>query len=227
VSRQRDLSLVENAPLKILKHFRPEGESVLSPGDLLYLPPEYAHEGVALEACQTYSIGFRAPSQRELQSQFLIFLEDRLAGDARYRDPDLSATLQPARIDARLSRRIEHLLDNLRWTKGDVDEFIGCYLTEPKPQIVFSPPRAALSPAAFMRAARHAGVKLALPTLMLYDRRRVFINGEASAASGVAAAPLRALADARRLPGRCINPGSPATEALYRWYRAGYICLSA
>ncbi|MGT2491148.1 JmjC domain-containing protein [Cupriavidus basilensis] len=36
-------------------------EWVLEPGDMLYLPPQYAHDGVAEGECMTYSIGFRAP----------------------------------------------------------------------------------------------------------------------------------------------------------------------
>jgi 50S ribosomal protein L16 3-hydroxylase len=64
VGHQHDLTLVEDAPLKILKRFAPDGQCLLSAGDLLYLPPEFAHDGVAVDACYTYSIGFRAPSHR-------------------------------------------------------------------------------------------------------------------------------------------------------------------
>lgn len=43
ISAQQDHDLIEGIPLKILRDFRPEQEWVLAPGDMLYLPPNYAH----------------------------------------------------------------------------------------------------------------------------------------------------------------------------------------
>ncbi|HAT32195.1 MAG TPA: cupin, partial [Janthinobacterium sp.] len=65
IGPQKDLSLVDGLPLKILSKFKPTEEFVLEPGDMLYLPPHYAHDGVAVGDCQTYSIGFRSPSYQE------------------------------------------------------------------------------------------------------------------------------------------------------------------
>src|SRR4051812_23589815 len=56
IGAQKDLSLAEGMPLKILRDFRPEQEFVLEPGDMLYLPPHYAHDGAALGECMTCSI---------------------------------------------------------------------------------------------------------------------------------------------------------------------------
>ena len=67
------------------------------PGDLLYLPPGCEHDGVALEPCFTYSIGFRAPRGAELGAAFLDWLHERGLPDARYRDPGLA----PARAAGR------------------------------------------------------------------------------------------------------------------------------
>ena len=65
IGRVQDPALDEDAPLKILKRFVAEEEHVLEPGDMLYMPPEWAHDGVAYGgACMTYSIGFRAPRRR-------------------------------------------------------------------------------------------------------------------------------------------------------------------
>lgn len=54
ISAQEDLTLIPDLPLKILANFRPEEEFVLEPGDMLYLPPHYAHDGVAEGDCMTY-----------------------------------------------------------------------------------------------------------------------------------------------------------------------------
>ena len=226
VGRQRDLDLVENAPLKILKRFSPAGQCLLSAGDMLYLPPAYAHDGVAVDACYTYSIGFRAPSHRELISQFLIFLEDRLTDGGRYGDPDLSAQTHPALLGTDMIGKVERVLGEICWTRRDVAEFMGIYLTEPKPHVLFAPPSKPLSEIAFARAARHGGVELVPASLMLYGSAMLFINGEPHRMHKGAATPLRQLADARRLPGRRIPLPGLVTDVLYRWYRAGYIYLS-
>jgi 50S ribosomal protein L16 3-hydroxylase len=226
VGRQRDLTLLDNAPLKILKRFSPDGQCVLRAGDMLYLPPAFAHDGVALDACYTYSIGFRAPSHRELMSQFLIYLEENLADGGRYADPDLAAQSRPAQLGAGMLAQVEGIVGEINWARRDVAEFLGSYLTEPKPHVVFAPPRKPLAEAAFARAARRGGVELALASQMLYGGALLFINGEPHKMDKAAAMPLRHLANARRLPGRRIPVQGPATELLYRWYRAGYIYLS-
>jgi 50S ribosomal protein L16 3-hydroxylase len=226
VGRPRDPALVENAPLKILRRFLPDGQCLLSAGDMLYLPPEFAHDGVAVDACYTYSIGFRAPSQRELMSQFLIFLEERLDAGGRYSDPDLSAQTHPAQLGAGMIEKVERILGEISWTRHDVAEFLGSYLTEPKPHVLFAPPRKPLSQIAFSTAARRSGVELALASLMLYGRAKLFINGEQCKMDKATAATLRRFADARGLPGRQIPLRGLVTDMLYRWYRAGYIYLS-
>jgi 50S ribosomal protein L16 3-hydroxylase len=226
VSRPHDLELVENAPLNILKRFTPDGQCQLTAGDMLYLPPEYAHEGVAVDAGYTYSIGFRAPSHRELISEFLIFLEQKVEDGDRYRDPDLSAQRQPAQIASSMIGKVERILGRISWTRGEVAEFLGSFLTEPKPRVLFYPPRKPLSEKAFSRASRRDGVELALASLMLYAKENMFINGEPYKMDGVLAPPMRRLANARRLPGHRISRQGPVADMLYRWYRAGYICLS-
>lgn len=227
VGNQRNLALLENAPLKILKRFVPDGQCLLSAGDMLYLPPAFAHDGVAVGRCYTYSIGFRAPSHRELISQFLIFLEERLAGDGRYADPDLSAQKRPAQISAPMIAKIERVLGTIRWTRRDIAEFLGTYLTEPKAHVLFVPPRAPLSDAGFTQTARRTGVELALASSMLYGSSMLFMNGETYKTDKAVQSALKKLADARRLPGRQIPRRGPIADLLYHWYRAGYINLSA
>lgn len=226
VGRQDDLTLVDGAPLKILRRFLPQGECVLGAGDMLYLPPGFAHDGVAVDACYTYSIGFRAPSGQELLSQFLIFLEERLKPPGRYRDPDLGTQAHPGRIGSAMIAQVQRALRRIRWNRGDVAEFLGTYLTEPKPDVLFSPPRNPLALKAFLRSARNRGVELALPAQMLYSSSSLFINGESLAIDAGEARPLRALADDRRLGGREVPQAGSAAEVLYRWYRSGYILLS-
>lgn len=223
VSRQRDLALREDSPLKILKHFRHQGEAELGPGDMLYLPPHFAHDGTAVGDCYTYSIGFRAPSHQELASEFLMFLEERLRLSGRYADPDLALQGHPAEIGAAMIRKIGGALRGIRWSSRDTVDFLGAYLTEPKQQVRFTPPRA-LPIRAFVQAARRKGVCLAPGSQMLYSGARLFINGESA---DITQGALRKLADDRRLPGRRFPRDGGAVELLYQWYRAGYISVCA
>jgi 50S ribosomal protein L16 3-hydroxylase len=97
-SRPNDRELDPSMPVKILRRFRPDEEYTLDPGDMLYLPPDHAHDGVALDACTTYSIGFRAPSAQELGTAFLDWLRDSIALEGRYADPAPALGTEPARI---------------------------------------------------------------------------------------------------------------------------------
>ena len=85
IGKQKDLTLQKDVPLKILANFAPEQEFVLEAGDMLYLPPMYAHEGVAVGECMTYSIGFRAPAELELARELL----QRFADDTLEDEEDL------------------------------------------------------------------------------------------------------------------------------------------
>jgi 50S ribosomal protein L16 3-hydroxylase len=224
VSAQRDLALIPDAPLKILKRFVPEQEWVLEPGDMLYLPPSYAHDGVAVDECTTYSIGFRAPTAQELGEAFLDHLRDTMELPGRYADPDLELQKDPAAIGARMTAQIASMLAGIRWTRRDVARFLGGHLTEPKPHVFFTAPRLALSRSRFVAHAARHGVALALRSRMLFDRSRVYLNGETCAPVGAAAVVLRKLANTGSLPAGT-DMGAEVADLLYAWYRAGYLEL--
>ncbi|MBI2311085.1 MAG: cupin domain-containing protein [Betaproteobacteria bacterium] len=223
ISGQRDRALVKDAPLRILRRFRPEQEWVLDPGDMLYLPPRYAHDGIAATDCMTYSVGFRAPSHQELATRFLAHLDDRIRIEGMYADPGLRAARRPARIPPDMLRSVSKVLKRIRWRDSDIVEFLGCFLTEPKPHVYFRRPARPASPRAFLDRVRRHGARLDLKTLMLFTPSALFINGEKAAAGHAARGTLSRLADAR-----CLPPGSALAtdeaDLLYRWYRDGYIC---
>jgi 50S ribosomal protein L16 3-hydroxylase len=224
LSAQSDLDLDPQAPLKILRRFRAEQQIDLGPGDLLYLPPRRAHDGVAIDECITYSVGFRAPHAQELAERFLDFLRDRTALDGLYEDAGIAPTREPARIPSRLVASSTRTLARLRWSAQDVAEFLGASLTEPKPHVTFSRPRPPLAPAEFERHARTRGLELAPATRMLYRDRSLFINGEVAACARPALLTLRKLANERALTPPFVMPAE-ARQAFYDWYAAGYIRL--
>ena len=220
ISGQRDLTLVPDAPLKILHRFRASREWTLQAGDLLYLPPRHAHDGVALDECITYSIGFRAPSAQDLCSRFLDFLQDRLDVPGIYTDPQLRPTRHPAQIDRQLSSGMLRLLDGARWNRDDLQRFIGEDLSTPKSHVVYAPPRRALSLAAFRKTIAKEGLKLAPQSILLYDDAAFYINGERWTVAARARPRLRQFADRRMLLPATVPAAAMAT--LYAWYRSGY-----
>ena len=217
-------ALKPGLPLKILRRFVPAHDEVLVPGDMLYLPPQYAHDGVAIDACTTYSIGFRAPGATELAAAFLDFLRDELDLPGRYADPDLAPVRAPAEIGPAMRRRCAQLLEGIAWDRTTVARFLGCWLSEPKPHVFFVAPQPALSPAAFRaRMAKH-GVRLDTRTQLLYDPVHLFINGAALSWPAGGGATLRQLANTRSLAARLAASMPPETaRILYNWYRDGYL----
>lgn len=206
IGRQPDLSLQPGLPLKILRRFTADDDWVLDPGDMLYLPPSVAHDGVAVTECTTYSIGFRAPAAQELVERFLQYLPDVLPTNvSRYSDPDLRATATPGRIDARLQRRMATMLDGIRWDRALVARFLGCTLSEPAADVYFDAPDTPAPLAQFAKDVARSGCALDRRSRMLYDKSAVYLNGECVAE--LAAHPaLASLADERRLPPSKVLP---------------------
>jgi 50S ribosomal protein L16 3-hydroxylase len=94
----QDDPVIDGLELAILQDFEPQQDVVLNPGDILYLPPGYAHHGVALERCMTYSIGFRAPNAASALESFVLESERLESTSERYRDADLELDRHHAEI---------------------------------------------------------------------------------------------------------------------------------
>lgn len=225
ISAQDDLELVDDCPLRILKRFRVDQSWELEPGDMLYLPPQYAHNGVALTDCMTWSIGFRTPTTQEMATQFLVYLQDNLCLDGVYADPDLAYSKHPGRIPDGMARGLKDMIRRIRWTDADMEDFIGRYLSEPKPHVFFDPPERPLGAAAFRQRLAAKGVRLDARSIMLYLGKAVFINGERIDAGTDLAPNLRLLADRRSLPAADYDPALAAL--LHAWYASGYVRLGS
>jgi 50S ribosomal protein L16 3-hydroxylase len=227
IGAQTDLSLIDGMPLKILKNFHADQEFILEPGDMLYLPPQYAHDGIAVGECMTYSVGFRAPAFQELGEAFLQFMADSIDLPGRYADPDLKPLKHPAELPTALLTRVAEEINKMRFTEDDVTIFLGEYLSEPKASVFFVPPEKPLSPARFIQAANKRGIKLSLKTQMLYRGKHVFINGESFAVGRADKALLSALANQRCLEKDVLQDASKdVLEAFHNWYQDGWLELS-
>ncbi len=218
IGRVKDNSLVDGLPLKILAHFEPEHEWLLEPGDMLYLPPKWAHEGVAVGECMTCSIGFRAATRGESAREVLQRLLDADEGGEidgpLYRDPHQAPTSQPGRIPPLLAAFVSDAVMRLTGDSQRLACALGEWLSEPKPAVWFDPGTG-------LRAG--SGVALDRRSRMLYDDRHVFINGESFCASGRDAALMRGLCDERAMPAAAVARLSAGARALLEsWVMAGW-----
>ena len=237
IGRQKDLQLQQGVPLKILQNFEPEREFLLEAGDMLYLPPRYAHDGLA-EACvgedgrsadcMTYSIGFQAPERGEIAGQLLQRLADfsddgQEGGGARrlYRDPSQPAVSTPAAVPASLIGFAHEAVAAALQDPLALACVLGEYLTEPKASVWFDAPSNAWTP----RIA--CGLRLDPRSRMMYDSHHVFINGESYRAKGADARLMRQLADQRSLALADLRRASPqALDLLTDWHASGWLLLA-
>jgi 50S ribosomal protein L16 3-hydroxylase len=208
-------------PLKMLSGFVPRHEWLLEPGDMLYLPPGWGHDGVAVGPCITCSIGFRSPRAQGLAAETLQRLAEAIDDESAdepsfnklYADVGARATARPARIPVSLQRFADAAVDQALRDR-DRRRALGEVLSEPKPGTWFE--RADVPEA-------DAAVELDRRTRMLYDADHVFINGESYRAGGSDATLMRRLADERRLERADVRRlGVDARELLVRWVEAGW-----
>jgi 50S ribosomal protein L16 3-hydroxylase len=221
VGRAQHPAWVEGMPVKLLANFQPTEEWLLEPGDMLYLPPRWGHDGVAVGGdCMTCSIGFRTPTPTDLAREVLQRMTDALdppAEEPHYRDPAGGATAQPGLIpEALQSFAAKAVIDALN-DANNLACALGEALTEPKSIVWFEG-----SDQAELRPGQ--GVRLDARSRMMYDARHVFINGESFRAAGRDARLMHTLADTRRLGGTKIGQLSDDARGLVQdWLEAGWL----
>lgn len=244
IGRMDDARLRLNVPVKLIANFRAEQEWVLEPGDMLYLPPGWAHDGDAVGGdCMTCSVGFRSATRGELVRESLLRLADAV-GDAMedeaavpgagpagvreglralYADPRQVATEHAGRIPAALCNFTERSVMQALREEGALARALGEYLSEPKPQVFFR----AQDPAVFQLDAKTAlagGVHLDARSCMLYDDAHVYLNGESWCVAGSDALCLQRLADARALKASELRGTSTTLrKQLLQWLEDGWL----
>ena len=241
ISQQKDLTLQPGVPLKILQNFCTEHEFVLEAGDMLYLPPRYAHDGVGevgvgangkVQDCMTYSIGFKAPVQAELTAELLHKLaefgedEDADSDNSRpkkiYRDSGQAATSHPAELPAALITFASNAVRQALQDPLAIACALGEVMTAPKAQLWFEQ-----TGAEWDGSTASQSLHLDAKTRMMYDANHVFINGESYRAKGRDAQLMQLLADQRALPAAALAKASRGALALLAdWHAEGWVHLS-
>lgn len=128
---------LEDCPLRILQQFKADNSWDLAPGDMLYLPPKFAHLGIAQTDCMTISIGFRAATQRQLLDAFVDALAESECADQFYSDADLLMTEKPTVIDdGSLEKAKTLLVEALAQHPELIKKAFGRLVTETKPALL-------------------------------------------------------------------------------------------
>ncbi len=218
-----DATLQPGKPVKLLAHFEPEEDLILEPGDMLYLPPGWGHDGIAVgNDCMTYSIGFRAPPQGELLKEVLWQLAESQHGGPIYSDPPLRVGAPPALLPPAMVKFAAQAFARLKPDATVFESVLGTYLTTPKPQVWFESPQASL--ASLRRACQQTGCRLDRRSKMLYTAQAVFINGEAVSAELAPSGLLRTLADQHRLSALQLKGATTGELAvLAQWCAQGWL----
>ena len=201
ISEQKKFSLDKKSAIKIITNFKVKNTWVLKPGDLLYLPPNVGHWGVSQsDDCLTYSIGFRASGTFEIQSKFLDFIQDNLITNKNdlYRDPNLNLQKNPAEINSNMIKKIQRIVNQLRWNTNSINNFIGQLLTEPIEGAVFETSKS-MTAEVFIKDLIKKPLKLNPKTRMLFIKNNFFINGELIEADKKSIMYLKQLANDREI----------------------------
>ena len=103
------------------------------------------------------------------------------------------------------------ILGNVRWSRGDVVCFLGEFLTQPKPHVVFH-----------SRRSRGTRMRLDEKSQLLYSGSDFFLNGDTVAVPARARTAMRAFAERREIN---VTRLAALAGLIGQWRRAGYVHL--
>ncbi len=154
IAESFDPELLEDCALNTLKQFNPEQEWILEPGDILYLPPNVAHHGVALEPGMTWSVGSRAPSGADLLQglgEWLAFSDDE---GGRYSDPDLQTTARAGEINSKALQGLRELMLSRIDKNEGLDNYLAAFLSRFRLAHDPAPPPDLITPEDLLKALK-------------------------------------------------------------------------
>lgn len=177
---------LEDIDLCILKNFTAEKEWVLEAGDMLYLPPNVAHHGIAQKddsACLTASVGFRAPSLKTITSDFVNYLNENAHDETRYHDNVATVAAHHAEISEQtVDRFIDYLKQGLNIEQAQVKDWLGQYCSDNKTYEDLLIPQDISNYEELCRIASHKKLEQSPYSHFLFSRTEntalLFVNGQ-------------------------------------------------
>lgn len=151
----------------------------MEPGDILYIPPGFPHEGYALENSLNYSVGFRAPNTRELISGFADYVLQRELGNQYYSDPDLPARENPADILPAELEKARTMMLELIHQPEQFTRWFGEFISQSRHELDIAPPEPPYQPDEIYDALKQGETLTRLGGLrVLRIGNEVYVNGE-------------------------------------------------
>jgi len=197
--------LLANDDVRLLADFEAIEEHVLGPGDILYVPPGIAHDGIAeSDDCMTYSVGFRAPSRSELVAHFCDHVLGSLEDDDRYADPGLCRQANPGEILPAAVARLHSMITDPLQDRDAFARWLGAYVTSPKyPELDWAPDEAITEDGLRRRLeagdSLHRNAASRFSFIRRGDEVLLFVDGQCHACTGDAARLAETLCGGQRL----------------------------
>ncbi|AJJ34918.1 cupin superfamily protein [Yersinia rochesterensis] len=176
------LPLKQFCPHPALLHvesFTPIIDEDLAPGDILYIPPGFPHDGFTHETAFNYSVGFRGPNGRDLISSFADYALENDLGNEHYSDPDLTCREHPGRVEEYELDRLRGMMIEMINQPEDFKQWFGRFATTPRHELDIAPAEPPYEPKEIVDALTDGEVLTRLSGLrVLQVGDSFFINSE-------------------------------------------------
>lgn len=138
-----DSSLQQHCPHPRLLQITPFQaciDVITEPGDILYIPPGFPHEGISIEDSLNYSVGFRAPAQKDLLTGLTDYLIDHDISGKRFTDPERQQSDSIGEISTQDLQKVQQMVQQLVSDNRLLPEWFGQFITQPKHELDLNEP---------------------------------------------------------------------------------------
>lgn len=125
-----DDRFIDDMDLKVLKDGFDGDEYDVEMGDVIYIPPHFAHEGVTMEEAMTFSVGFLVPTMSELLVEYAQYLEQLPRKKKRYAGHGLDCNSAGFSVSLDAQRSLQSDLINMVQS-DDFSQWMACYFSTP------------------------------------------------------------------------------------------------
>lgn len=231
----QEAKLIDGLELCILEEFQADDSWDLEPGDMLYLPPGFAHHGVGIGDCMTWSIGFRAPTVKEMAVMLMERLLEDLPDETRFVDAKRSPADDPSQIDSQSLAWVRTTLrDALQFDDSQVDRTFASLVSENKAHILSRVPEQTLDEDGLIEALQ-AGEQIWRDSYSRFtwlkendELVHLYADGEEFTVKGESVHYVSELLNSNPLPENLCNALHTDVDLrryLVEWINRGYFCL--
>lgn len=180
--------VIQANALRQIKQFDAIIDEVLEPGDILYIPPGFPHEGYALENSLSYSIGYRTPKEQELLSNFADFYLAQNLGEEHVSTANMALQNNFGEITPASLQQLTSIIEKSLKQENLMKDFIGTMLSQPRHQLDIVEPELAYSKEQIAEELTYGSTLVKVSGLKAFyhaDFKQFnYVNGEAFSIGG-------------------------------------------